>query len=285
VLVPVPPALFDAHCHLDFAAFDADRDAVLARARAAGVRGVLIAGYDPAGWTRIAELACTHDDVFGAVGLHPWALATVCAREGVAVAWTRVETWMRGLDEVLGAAESRVVALGETGIDGTAAAAAAPRALQVEVLRAHVALARRRRLPLVLHAPRGLDATLRVLRETAPAADGRDAGGMVHAFPGSAEQVRECVAAGLYVSFGRAVCDARARRAHEALRAAPGERLLLETDAQSPGWEPADVGRVLDAAARIREEDPRALAHRTADNARALLRIDHGRDDRANVRA
>ena len=95
--------LFDTHCHLDEPAFDGDRDGVLARARAAGVVGMLTIGTTAASSAAAVELARRHSDIFAAVGIQPNYVAEEKAGD-----WDRI---------VALAADERVVAIGETGLD------------------------------------------------------------------------------------------------------------------------------------------------------------------------
>ncbi len=76
--------MFDAHCHLDFEAFEEDRDAALDRAREAGVKGLVVAGYEPAGWARQRALAARYPEVSVTFGLHPWAAARAADRSTIA---------------------------------------------------------------------------------------------------------------------------------------------------------------------------------------------------------
>ncbi len=226
---------FDAHTHLDDPAFDLDRDAVLARAAAAGVTGFFLAGADPARWDGVRELALRLGQPWS-LGIHPW--------------WepdTDVDAALARL-----AAVPDLPAVGEIGLDHRAAATPEARARQVQTLRAQLALARERGMPIVLHIVRAGPEALRVLR-----ADGVPAaGGLVHGCSLHADLVPAYLALGLQLSFGAAIT--RSPRAAEAMRRVPDDRLLLETDCPDqplhPGsrGEPADLPAIVAAAAAIR---------------------------------
>lgn len=246
---------FDVHAHLDFEAFDADRDEVLERAAEAGVDSIVLPGVCPAQWERARILVRRgHPRVrlAMAVGFHPEHL-----EPSLDVA--SVEDWLVEAATSLGA-----VAIGECGLDRRVEARVSL-ARQRAVLEAHVRAARRTRLPIVLHLVQRDGAMLEVLASHAPLR------GMVHAFTGSAETARALVALGLHLSFGGALTRPNARRAREAAAVAPADRVLLETDApdQTPTGvptgrnEPAYLPRVAAALARP-EVDPAA-------NARALF--------------
>lgn len=257
--------MFDAHCHLDAAAFDADRGAALERARAAGVRGMVVAGVDPAGWRRQSRLARAHGDVHVAYGLHPWTAAAT--DDGL------VDDLLAALADALISPDlERPVALGELGLDRSSRAArdSAPR--QELIFRAQLAIARERDLPVVLHIVRAHGRAIDLL-----AADGLPrARGHVHAYSGSPELVARYVALGLSISFSAAVARAASARA---ARLVPAERLLVETDAPdqpSPARagtrnEPAFLDEIVCALAAARDAAPADIAALTERNARALF--------------
>ncbi|WP_242393905.1 TatD family hydrolase [Anaeromyxobacter oryzisoli] len=258
--------MIDSHCHLDARAFDGDRDAVLARARAAGVTELVVPAVGPDGWAALRDLCRATPGLHFGLGIHPQLLPEVPARDD--------DRHLADLDAAL--ARGGAVAVGECGLDGASAAAGAPLDRQVAVLRGHLAVARRHRLPVILHCLRAHDALLALLEEEA-----LPAGGVLHSWSGSAEQVRAFLPAGLHFAFAGPVTFERARRPLAAARAVPRERLLLETDApdQTPAPhrggrnEPAYLPLVaagVAAALGIPAEEVGAI---TARNARALFRL------------
>ncbi|MCU0671163.1 MAG: TatD family hydrolase [Myxococcota bacterium] len=256
--------LVDAHCHLDFEAFDADRDEVLDRAAALGVRAIVIPGVHSAQWARAAALVRRgHPRVrlAMAVGWHPEHLEALVhhtrgdesddvrdAASGGSAARDR-EPLVTQI--VRAASELGAVAIGECGLDRRVEARVSLER-QREVLDAHVEAAKRSGLPLVLHVVRRDGALLDALRPHAPLR------GMVHAFTGGPELAREYVALGLHVSFGGGLTRPNARRARDAAAVVPAERVLIETDAPdqtphgapSPRNEPSFLPLVRDALAR-----------------------------------
>ncbi len=228
----------DTHAHLDDPRFDADRDEVVARAHAAGVRSVVVPGLHAGQWRGARDLARRHGLVY-AVGTHPWALGAIEA----------------GAPLVPHDTED-ALAIGECGLDGTIAT---PLADQEAALRVQLSRARDLGLPVILHCVRAHDAMLALLRTFAPLR------GVLHAYSGGVGRVPAYVATGLHLAFGGAITWEGARRPVEALRAVPRERLLAESDApdQCPRpWrgrsEPAYLPEVVAAMERLRGEPLRA---------------------------
>ncbi|MBX3247093.1 MAG: TatD family hydrolase [Myxococcales bacterium] len=258
--------MIDAHCHLDFEAFDADRATVVARAKAAGVEAVVIPGVSPAQWRRAAALRIEGVSALVAVGWHPEYLAS---------ASDVPEAADEAADEAAltdAATRFGAAAIGECGLDRRVEDRF-PLSRQREVFEAHVRVARALALPLVLHVVRRDRAALDLLAPFAPLR------GMVHGFVGAPEVAREYLALGLHLSFGGGVTRPGARRARASAPIVPDDRLLVETDApdQAP-WgapsernEPAFLGRIVAELARLRGTSEDAVAKQTAANARALF--------------
>ncbi|MCB9664592.1 MAG: TatD family hydrolase [Alphaproteobacteria bacterium] len=249
----------DAHTHLDDARFDADREAVWARARAAGITGAVIAAADPRDWDRV-EAVATSLGLAWTLGVHPW--------------------WVPELDADARAAALQALAarptphgIGETGLDHHRARTPEARAAQLDLLRAHLALARERDVPVVLHCVRAYPELLRVLAQDGLPA----AGGMVHAWSGPAALVDEAVARGLHVSVGAPVTRS-AEVAAAAVRV-PAHRLLLETDCpdqplvRGTRGEPVHLLDVAERVAALRGEPADLVLARAADAARTLFPV------------
>ncbi len=258
--------MIDSHCHLDGSAFDADRAAVLVRARAAGVSDIIVPGVEPEGWGRLFDLARSTPGVHAAVGIHPQALPGIDPEDD--------DRHLADLEALLG--KGGAVAVGECGLDGPTEGAGASLDRQRAVLRAHLAIARRRGLPVILHCLRTHDALREELER-----DGVPFGGVLHSYSGSAEQVAPYARLGLHFSFAGPVTWPTARRPLAAVRAVPIGRLLVETDApdQSPHPhrgdrnEPALLRLVLAAVASALGRPVDAVERATTASARALFRL------------
>jgi TatD DNase family protein len=246
--------LFDSHCHLDDEAFAADREAVLDRARTAGVRGVVTVGTSLASSRRAIALAEQHADVYAAVAIHPHD-----ASNATAAAMAELETLAR---------HPRVVAIGETGLDYYRDFA--PREAQAQAFRAHLALARLLNLPVIIHNRDAHLDVMQILAEEAPLRV------IMHCFSGSPEVARRCLDCGYYLGLGGPLTYRNARRALEVAAYVPPDRLLLETDApylppephRGRRNEPSYLPLIAWAAAHARGVSAGTVAEITTSNAR-----------------
>jgi TatD DNase family protein len=257
----------DSHTHVTATEFDADRDAVLARARTAGVEAMIAIG---AGWGIDANraavaLAAEHADIWAAVGVHPHdaSLLDDAGRQSIA-AW-------------LGA--PRVVAVGECGLDYHYMNS--PREQQRAVFAEHVVWARERDLPVSIHVrgdePAAWEELLDIWR-----AEGRgDVAGVLHCYTGSLDFACRALDARLDVSFSGIVTFRNASDVREVATALPLDRLLVETDCpllapvphRGQRNEPAHVARIGEAIAAARGVPVETVARATAANARRLFRL------------
>ena len=249
--------LVDSHCHLDVDAFDQDRDAVVARARAAGVMRQVLPAVDAAGWPKLREVCARGAGLFPAYGLHPMYLAShTDAHLADLRAWLERE---------------RPVAVGECGLDYFVDGLDPP--TQAHFFEGQLRLAREFELPVIIHARRAVDAVIAAIRRIGSLR------GVVHSFPGSIEQARQLADAGFLLGLGGPVTYARANRLRKLAATVPLEWLLLETDSpdqpdsdiRGQRNEPARLRRVLEVIASLRNADPGEIALATSANAERLF--------------
>jgi TatD DNase family protein len=251
--------LVDSHCHLDASEFDHDRDAVIARARAAGVMRQLVPAVSAAGWPKLRDICAGRDGLFPAYGLHPMYL-----QEHRDEHLAELDDWIQ---------RERPCAIGECGldffIDGLD-----PRAQQ-PFFDGQLELARTHALPLIVHARRSVDAVIASIKRIGGLR------GVVHSFSGSAEQARQLAQLGFMIGLGGPVTYERANRLRKLAASVPVESLLLETDApdqpdagiRGQRNEPARLANVLQVVADLRGETPAAIAAATSANAGRLFRL------------
>lgn len=257
--------MYDTHCHLHDERLRGDAPAAIARATAAGVRRMLLAGVDPAGWRVEDQLGAAHPELTLSYGIHPQIVALVDDAE--------CDRMLVALDAALAARGPNVVALGEIGLDGVGERAATL-ARQERVFVEQLALARKHRLPVALHVLRQHPQAIAVYARHAPPA------GLLHSCSSSPELTRQWVELGLSISFsGSLTWHARDNKAARALAVVPQARLLVETDApdqtpepQRPGRnEPAFLVAIVAAVAQIWGVEFAEAARITDENARRLL--------------
>ena len=250
---------FDSHCHLDVVEFDADRNAVLRRARRAGVVGQLVPAIDRAHWQALADLAAAETDLHPAYGLHPMFLGPDS------------EADLAALPDFLD--RHPAAAIGECGLDHFVEGL--DHELQLRVFRGHLRVAKERDLPLVIHARRAVDTVISELRRIGGPR------GVVHSFSGSPEQAAQLYRLGFCLGLGGPVTHERAQRLRRLVSEMPIEHLLLETDApdQPPSWrlgqrnEPGELPRIGACIAALRGMAPADLAEATTNNARRLFAL------------
>lgn len=252
-----PPVIIDTHCHLDVADFDADRDAVIARAREAGVAAIVVPAIHRDGWPALIELCRAHDGLHPALGLHPVYLA-------------------RHRDEDVGELERvlerhRPLAVGEIGLDFFLRDLDRDR--QLALCAAQLDLAAKFDLPVILHVRKAHDEMLALLAEY------RVTGGIAHAFNGSIQQGGKYIELGFCLGFGGMLTYERSRRLRTLARELPLSSIVLETDA--PDMAPAShhgernspeyLPECLAALAAVRDLPAAEVARQTSANARAAL--------------
>ena len=260
----------DSHCHLDAPEFDADRDAVVARARSAGVAQLVIPAVERRNFDTVRRLAHRHGFAY-ALGIHPLYV------DGA------VDDDLRHLHDALAEhrADPRLVAVGEIGLDHFVAGLDPAR--QERFYAAQLQLARQFDLPVIVHVRKSADTLLKHLRATPVS------GGIAHAFNGSEQQALAFIGLGLKLGFGGAMTFERALQIRRLARTLPIGSIVLETDAPDipPHWlyrtaaqraagetarnESCELPRIAQALAELRVMPLRELAEVTSANVCAAL--------------
>ena len=264
--------LFDSHAHLGAPELLGDAPALIARAKAAGVEGMLAigAGYGVGNNAGAVMLAQENPGVWAAVGVHPHD-----ASEWSPLAVTALDGWL---------AHERVVAVGECGLDYFYGHS--PREAQREALAAQIGMAREAGRPLVIHVRPSRDSRdafeelARIFDETGA----ERVGGVIHCFTGDLPFAREMLARDFDISFSGIVTFKNASELRDVARALPLERLMIETDApllapvphRGRRNEPAWVAHVAECLAELFGRSPDEIAQITAERARARFRLGSG---------
>ncbi len=247
--------LVDSHCHLDFADFDVDRAALLARARATGVATMVTISTRIKKFPQIAAIAESDPDIWCSVGTHPH---NAHEEPDTSVA-----------DLIALAQHPKCVAIGEAGLDYHYDKS--PRDVADRVFRVHIAAARETGLPLVIHARDADDDMIAVLRNEM----GKGAfPAVLHCFSSGAELARVGVELGLMVSFSGILTFKNSEDIRAIAKTVPLERLLVETDAPylaPPPYrgkrnEPAYVAETVKVLADVKGVSADEIARITTDN-------------------
>jgi TatD DNase family protein len=250
--------VIDSHCHLAGEEFAADLDAVVERARSAGLQGalVILAAGDAGEAARAGAVKAAWDGVRFAVGIHPHQAAEHAGDLDAAI---------RRLEGDLTARAA--VALGEIGLDYHYDFS--PRDVQEEVFRLQLRLARSRDLPVIIHTREATDDTFQVLRE-----EGAGLRIVFHCFTGGVEMARTALDLGAWLSFAGIVTFPKAAELRDVAQLVPASRYLVETDSpylapvpfRGKRNEPAFVARVVEALAVVRATTPARVADESTAN-------------------
>jgi TatD DNase family protein len=259
----------DSHAHIDGPEFDQDREEVIQRARDAGVSAILNVGTgDPHSGTleRALELSEKYEDIYTAVGTHPHD-----ARLFDDKAEQRINHLIKG--------SSRVIAWGEIGLDFHYDNS--PRAVQMEVFRRQLMLARNAGLPVIVHTRDAENETGEILESTWA---GSKLPGIMHCFSGSFALAEKAIGLGLSISFSGIVTFKKADELRAVAKQVPLDRLLIETDCpylapvpfRGKRNEPAYVVEVARCLAGIHEVSMEKMGEITAGNFERLFQLDAG---------
>jgi TatD DNase family protein len=254
--------IIDSHAHLEFEQFNEDRDAVLRRARDAGLTTILAIGgaSGPDQLDSAIPFAETHDWIYATAGIHPHEanLAT--------------EAHFRYLEELT--RHPRVIACGEIGLDYFYDHS--PREVQQEVFRRQLAIAHEAKLPIVIHCRDAWPGCIEILES-----DWRSSGlgGIFHCFTGNLDDAQRGIDMGFLVSFAANITYPKMQPLRDVAGKLPLDRILTETDSpflppqplRGKRNEPANVVEVARTLATVRNLNPEEVARVTAQNFRRFF--------------
>ena len=252
----------DTHCHLEDENFSADRAEVLERAKVAGVKAIINFGSTLQSSIAIAELAKNFPELYGGVGIHPEEIdefdEKTCAR----------------LAEL--AAEKKIVAIGEIGLDYHWEKDSARRLIQQKIFIEQLDLARQLNLPVCIHDRDAHGDTLKILQT-----EGKNLRGVLHCYSGSLEMAREVWKMGWLIGVDGPLTFKNSAKLPEVVKAAPREMLLIETDApylapmpfRGKRNEPAYIVEIAKKLAEVRGETLEEVAAYTTANAINLYKM------------
>lgn len=253
--------LFDTHVHLNADQYDEDLEEVIARAQEAGVTNMVVVGFDRPTITRAMELVEQYDFLYACVGWHPVDAIDMTEED---LGW---------IEEL--ASHPKVVAIGEMGLDYHWDKS--PKEIQKEVFRKQIKLAKKVKLPIVIHNREATADIVEILKEE----EAEEVGGIMHCFSGSAEVAKECVKMNFYISLGGPVTFKNAKKPKEVAAEIPLDQLLIETDCpylaphpyRGKRNEPGYVRLVAEEIAEIKGLTLEEVAEATTRNAKKVFAI------------
>ncbi|MHB8154454.1 MAG: TatD family hydrolase [Candidatus Omnitrophota bacterium] len=251
--------LIDTHCHLDFPAFDPDRDLVIRRALEVEINYFINIGATLNSSVASCALANKYPEVYASVGVHPHDADTFDHQ---------AETRLRQL-----ASEKKVVAIGETGLDYYRNLSGKEN--QRLAFCKQIALAKDFNLPVVVHCRQAEEETLQILRAALPLR------AVVHCFSGDEGFLKECLNCGFFISYTCNITYKKAQGLREMVRLTPLDKLMLETDAPylSPeGFrgkrnEPLQIKLLANQVSRIKGVSFGEIAKQTTQNAKDFFKL------------
>ncbi|MFD3448298.1 TatD family hydrolase [Microbacteriaceae bacterium 4G12] len=253
--------LFDTHAHINAEQFEEDVEEVIQRAKEAGVSNIVVVGFDGVTIPKAMELAEAYDFIYAAVGWHP------------VDAIDMTDEHLQWLEEL--ASHPKVVALGEMGLDYYWDKS--PKDVQQEVFRKQIRLAKKVKLPIIIHNRDATEDIVNILREE----NASEVGGIMHCFSGSVETAKECIEMNFLISLGGPVTFKNAKKPKEVAAEIPMEKLLIETDCpylaphplRGTRNEPSYVKLVAEEIANQKGLSYEEVARITTDNAKRLFAI------------
>ncbi|MEB3102397.1 TatD family hydrolase [Ferviditalea candida] len=253
--------LIDSHAHLDAAHFDDDREEVIQRALAQGVTAIVNIGFNRETIPTTLKLSEAYEFIYAAVGWHPQDAIDMKPED---LGWIEQSC-----------AREKVLAIGEIGLDYYWDTS--PKDVQHQVFREQIRLARKLRMPIIIHNRDAHEDVVRILREEK--AD--EVGGIMHSFSGSWEIAKQCLNLNFYISFSGPVTFKNAKQPKTVLANVPLDRLLVETDSpyltphpyRGKRNESAYVRLIAETAAEIKGLPIAEIEEITTSNAKKILGI------------
>jgi len=254
--------LFDTHVHLNDDQYAEDLDEVIARAKKSGVEYMVVVGFDRKTIEKALEIINEHEFIYASVGWHP------------VDAIDMTEDDLIWLEEI--AAHPKVVALGEMGLDYHWDKS--PKEIQKEVFRKQIRLAKKIKMPIIIHNRDATQDIIQILQEE----NAEEVGGIMHCFSGSAEVAKQCLDLNFYISLGGPVTFKNAKKPKEVAIQVPLDRLLIETDCpylaphpyRGKRNEPSYVRLVAEQIADLKGMNLEEVVDITTANAKKVFGID-----------
>ena len=256
--------LIDSHCHLIFENFEKDLEEVVSRCRSIGVKKLLHACCELSEIPKLQEISRKFDEIYYSVGLHP----------------LEANKWEYNSKNILknaAQADSRVVAIGELGLDFFKNDNTNK---QIDALVPQMHLACELDLPVIIHCREAANEMIKICQHLSK--EGKCPKGVLHCWTGTPNEMKQFLDLGFYISFSGIVSFPKAYEIHECAKIVPGDRYLIETDApflapvphRGKRNEPAFVESVAQSLANLRSSELKIIAQESSRNAEDLFKFD-----------
>src|SRR5690625_1226557 len=254
--------LFDTHVHLNARQFMEDREEVIQSAFDAGVKYMVVVGFDHETIPLAIEIAEQYDSIYAAIGWHPVDAIDMTDED------------FKWIEELC--SHPKVVALGEMGLDYHWDKS--PKDVQKDVFRKQINLAKKVNMPIIIHNREATEDIIKILKEE----NAKEVGGIMHCYNDSVKYVQDCLDMNFYMSFGMTITFIIFPLPQEAVLEVPDNRLLIETDApflaphpnRGKRNEPAYVKLVAERIADLRGVSYEEISSMTTQNAFDFFGID-----------
>jgi len=268
----------DSHCHLDFSDLSAMHDKLLSACQKQKINRLIIPSVAPDNWQKVLDVCLANKQantskvapsknnegikLLPALGIHPWYLQTFETES------------LEQLNKMVKLHRKDIVAIGETGLDGTIAEQQNNLKKQQYFFEYQISLANQYQLPMIIHHRKSHPMTAQMLK-----ANPLSHGGVIHGFSGSYQQAKHYLDAGLLLGIGGTITYQRAKKTINTVKKLPLSSLMLETDAPSMPLQghqghpnsPLMVRVVFDALCLLRHEQPKAIAQQLEQNVERLF--------------
>ncbi|GHE87621.1 TatD family hydrolase [Thalassotalea profundi] len=256
----------DSHCHLDFSELSTQTPELLTQCYHAGIQRIIVPAVSPKNWQKTLNLVQnkTTDtpSVLAALGIHPWYLQGLTYQDLDILTSTIIKS------------RAKIIAIGETGIDGKIAKQQANLAKQITFFNEHIRIANQFKLPLIVHHRSSHPIIYQQLKQNPV-----DFGGVIHAFSGSYQQACQYIDLGFKLGIGGTISYERAQKTINTLKKLPLSSIILETDApamplsgfQGMANSPLKIIDVFNLLCRYRNEEPETIAFAIEENIKDLF--------------
>lgn len=262
--------LIDSHCHLDDEKFNEDRDQVIEEIKNAGITAFVSAGYNVESSKKAVELSEKYDFIYATCGISPNDIPQTEEK-----LWKQVQEIEHIVEEEKEKSEkSKIVAIGEIGLDYYWEKDEHMRELQKKAFINQIELANSLDLPIVIHTRDAISDTLQILKENEVKKKG-----VFHCCPQNRELIKEALKLGFFISFAGPITFKNAKNADEMIKLVPNDRLLVETDSPYLAPEPVrgtrntpiNVKYVAQKVADVKGLALEQVGKFTSDNVRKLF--------------